>query len=186
MDASDGSTLWQWDKNYGDVVIPTPIHVTGHVYVAAGSNPSTCALIKISRQDSVFSAEMLYSGRAVRVMKNQVGGSVVLDGYVYGYSDKVGWVCQELFSGDQAWAARSPPEPAPVIAADGLLYCYDEDSAEVALVEANPHKFVMRSLKITEETAHRAPSGRNWTPPVIAAGRLWLRDQELLFCYQLR
>jgi outer membrane protein assembly factor BamB len=185
--AADGQQLWDWKKSYSDVVIPTPIAFDGHVYVSAGSSPSTCALLKINRSGDEFEAEMLYAGRTLRVMKNQVGGSVIVDGHAYGYSDKVGWVCQEVLTGAQKWAARRPLKAGSVITAEGLLYCYDEDAALMALVEANPSEFVLRSqFQLPEQTANRAPSGRNWTPPVIAGGRLFVRDQELLFSYRIR
>lgn len=187
VDANDGRLLWEWKKSYSDVVIPTPIIHEEHVYVSAGSSPSTCALVRVTRSGDQFEAEMLYSGRAVRVMKNQVGGSVIVDGHAYGYSDKVGWVCQEVLSGEQVWAARRPLKAGSVITAENLLYCYDEDMAVVALVEANPTEFVLRSqFQLPEQTQNRAPSGRNWTPPVIAGGQLYIRDQELLFSFRIR
>lgn len=187
--AQDGKLLWNWQKTYSDVVIPTPIVVDSqHIYVSAGSSPSTCALVKIFRDSANnFQVEMPYASKATRVMKNSVGGSVIVDGYAYGYSDKMGWVCQEVASGNQQWAARGPLKAGSVIFAEGLLYCYDEDNAEVALVEANPKEFVLRSrFQLPESTAMRSPSGRNWTPPVIANGHLLIRDQELLFAFDLR
>lgn len=187
VSAADGSLLWQWDKSYPDVVIPTPLLHDGQIYVSAGSNPSTCGLIQISKQDNQFSAQQKYSSKATRVMKNQVGGSVIVSGHAYGYSDKIGWVCQEVATGNQKWAARNPLKAGSVISAEGLLYCYDEDNAVVALVVADSEKFQLASsFKIPEQTAHRAPSGRNWTPPVIANGHLYIRDQELLFCYKIK
>jgi outer membrane protein assembly factor BamB len=188
IDAKDGTVLWSWKKTYSDVVIPTPL-VAGerHIYVSAGSSPSTCGLVQITRSGQQFQAEMQYPSKATRVMKNLVGGSVIVDGHAYGYSDKIGWVCQEVITGAQKWAARSPLKAGSVIAAEGLLYCYDEDRAEVALVEATPKEFSLRSsFGLPESTAMKAPSGRNWTPPVIANGTLFIRDQELLFAYDIR
>ncbi|MBX3420207.1 MAG: PQQ-binding-like beta-propeller repeat protein [Pirellulaceae bacterium] len=186
IQADNGHSLWNWEKSYPDVVIPTPIYTPGQIYVSAGGNPSTCGLVKITHGTDGFSAEMTYASKATRVMKNQVGGSVVIGDFVYGYSDKTGWVCQELHSGDQRWAARGVLKAGSLITAEGLLYCYDEDNAEIALVEVNPDKFVMKSkFKLPEESMNRAPSGRTWTPPVISNGHLFLRDQELLFCYRI-
>jgi outer membrane protein assembly factor BamB len=187
VSSDDGRLLWSWEKEYPDVVIPTPIAVQDHIYASAGNNPSTVALLKVSKSANDFKVEQLYKSKAVRVMKNLVGGSVIVGDHAYGYSDKVGWVCQKVMTGDQAWAARSPLKAGSVIAADGMLYCYDEDNAEVALVEANPEKFVLKSkFKLPESTAFKAPGGRNWTPPVISDGRLLIRDQELLFCFKIK
>lgn len=188
IDANNGKMLWEWKKSYSDVVIPTPIHVgDGQFYLSAGSSPSTCALVKVVRNGDQFQSEMNYASKATRVMKNLVGGSVVVGGYAYGYSDKIGWICQEVSTGTQKWAARGPLKAGSVIAAEGLLYCYDEDNAEVALVEANSKEFILRSrFKLPNGTQFKAPSGRNWTPPVIANGHLMIRDQELLFAFDIR
>lgn len=184
VSAKDGATLWNWEKEYPDVAIPTPIYSDGYLFV---TGCKSCALLKITKAGDSFQAEMLYKGKAVRVMKNDVGGSVLVDGHVYGYSDKVGWVCQNMLSGNQVWAAREPLKAGSVIAADGMLYCYDEDLAEVALVEANPKKFVLKSkFALPKTTGFKAPGGRNWTPPVIHNGHLFIRDQELLFCFNIK
>jgi hypothetical protein len=41
-------------------------------------------------------------------------------------------------------------------------------------------------FKIPRQSSQRKPNGRIWTPPVVANGRLYLRDQELLFCYDVK
>lgn len=187
LDAETGETLWTWEKSYADVVIPTPICSNGHVYVSAGYSPATCDLIQVRRNGETFVAKNVYDGRAGRVMKNMVGGSVLVGDHVYGYSGKVGWVCQDLRSGAQLWAARQPLQAGSVVAADGHLYCYDEESGAVALVAADPASFTIKGqLKLPGRSENRAISGRCWTPPVISDGNLYVRDQELLHCYRIR
>ena len=184
VSASDGKTLWSWENEFPDVLIPTPIYQDGYLFV---SGCKKCALLKIAKQGDSFQAEMVYKSKATRTMKNDVGGSVLLQGHLYGYSDKMGWVCQKTPSGDQAWVARSPLKAGSLIAADGMLICYDEDNAEVALVEANPKEFVLKSkFALPQGTANKAPGGRNWTPPVISHGCLFIRDHELLFCFKIK
>jgi outer membrane protein assembly factor BamB len=184
---TQGSVLWNAEKTYGDVVIPTPILVDGGFYVSAGATPSTCDWIKVSKSESGFKSEETYEGRTIRVMKNTVGGSVVVNGFVYGYSDKIGWICQELSTGKQVWSAKQPLKAGSLVAVDGHLICYDEDQGLVGLIEINPKTFTLKStFTIPATTKFQAPSGRNWTPPVIANGILYLRDQELLFAYQIK
>ena len=38
---------------------------------------------------------------------------------------------------------------------------------------------------IPRQSEQRKPRGKIWTPPVVSGGRLFLRDQELLFCYDV-
>ena len=77
------------------------------------------------------------------------------------------------------------------IAADGCLYCFgDEYRAEegtVVLIDASPKEWNEKGrFALPEKSKLRKPSGRVWTHPVIANGRLYVRDQELIFCYDLR
>lgn len=184
VSTKDGTSLWTWEKEFPDVAIPTPIFANGLIFASACK---TCALLKVTKSGDAFAAEMLYKSKATRLLKNDVGGSVMVDGNLYGYSDKMGWVCQKTPSGDQAWVAREPLKAGSVVAADGMLVIYDEEAAEVALVEANPEKFVLKSkFALPQTTANKAPGGRNWTPPVINNGHLIIRDQELVFCFKIK
>lgn len=184
LSAKDGATLWSWEKEFPDVAIPTPIFVDGMIFASACK---TCGLVKVTKSGDSFAAEMVFKSKATRLMKNDVGGPVVVGGHVYGYSDKMGWVCQKLPSGDQAWVAREPLKAGSVVAIGDQLICYDEDAAEVALVEANPEKFVLKSkFALPQTTANKSPGGRNWTPPVVNNGHLLIRDQELLFCFKIK
>lgn len=184
---TDGRKLWYWEKKYPDVVIPTPIVMGNQVYVSAGSSPSTCDLITINKDGDGFAPQSEYKAKAQRVMKNSVSNSVIIDGKAYGYSDKLGWVCQEVKTGNQLWAARQPLKAGSVIAADGKLLCYDEENRDVALVEVNAKEFVLKSkFTLPLETKFPSPSGRNWTPMTISDGKLYVRDQEHIFCFSIK
>jgi hypothetical protein len=72
--------------------------------------------------------------------------------------------------------------------ADGALYCLAEDKGEVARVAADPAGFkVTGRFTLPEASTFRdsKPRGKLWTHPVVADGRLFLRDEELLFCYKI-
>jgi outer membrane protein assembly factor BamB len=185
--ADDGRKLWYWEKKYPDVVIPTPLIVGNQIYVSAGSSPSTCDLITIKKDGDGFAPQSEYKPKAQRVMKNSVSGSVIIDGKAYGYSDKIGWVCQDVQSGNQVWASRQPLKAGSVISADGKLLCYDEENRDVALVEVNPKEFVLKSkFTLPLETKFPAPSGRNWTPMTLSDGKLYVRDQEHIFRFSIK
>jgi hypothetical protein len=71
--------------------------------------------------------------------------------------------------------------------ADGNLYCCAEKGGTVALVEATPTGWGEKGrLKLPRESSLRRSSGGLWTHPVVANGRLYIRDQELLFCFDLK
>ena len=183
--AEDGKLLWYYQRSrpYSDVVIPTPVCHENHVYVSTGDG---CDLIEVSKDSGgAFSASKVYSSRN---MKNAIGGFVLHEGHIYGTSKRRGWVCQEFMTGDIAWYQRANKSvgDGSIILADGHLYLYGEKTAEVGLVEANSKEWVEKGrFKLPETSQLLAPSGKNWTRPVISDGMLYLRDQDLLFCYRI-
>ena len=93
---------------------------------------------------------------------------------------------QDWLTGDEVWSSKAL-EKGTVTIADGLLYCLTEDNETVALAEASPKRWEEHSrFQLTPQSEHRAQKGKVWTPPVIADGRLYLRDQENLFCYDVK
>src|SRR5262249_27703476 len=97
VSAKDGKLLWTFANPRYDIyaVVPTPVVRDSLVYVTAGYGAG-CNLLKITKEPSgTFKAEDLYSSRSQKVMKNDHGGVVLVGDHVYGYSDGLGWVCQE-------------------------------------------------------------------------------------------
>jgi outer membrane protein assembly factor BamB len=178
--ALDGKVLWSADWPGSTAVIPTPIFHDGQVYVTSGYGAG-CMSIKIGENNTVTG---VYTNK---VMKNHHGGVVLVDGYLYGYSDGVGWACQDFKTGQEVWAERKALGKGAVAYADGMLYCLAENNGTVALVEASPKGWKEHGrFKLDPQTTQRSPQGHIWTHPVVTGGRLYLRDQELLSCYDVK
>ena len=119
-------------------------------------------------------------------MKNHHGGVLLLDGHLYGYSDGRGWTCQSLESGDVVWDSKKLGKGC-VFYADNRLYCLEESSGQVALAGANTAGWKEHGrFKLEPQTELRKRSGRIWTHPVVANGVMYLRDQELLFAFDVK
>ncbi|MFM8359855.1 MAG: PQQ-binding-like beta-propeller repeat protein [Verrucomicrobiota bacterium] len=180
VDPDSGKVLWKADFPGRVAVIPTPIAHDGHVYVTAGYGVG-CKLVKIGADHAVTT---VYADN--KVMKNHHGGVVRVGDHLYGHSDGAGWVCQEFLTGKEAWAHKGFGKGA-IHYADGMLYCLDERSGEVALVEASPKGWSEKSrFKLDPLSTRRSPQGGIWPHPVVVNGRLYLRDQELLYCYDVK
>jgi outer membrane protein assembly factor BamB len=175
-----GEVLWEGAWPGGRVaVIPTPIYHDGHVYVTSGYNAG-CALVKIGPNHEVTP---VYKNN---VMVNHHGGVVRVGDHLYGHSDRRGWVCQEFLTGKEVWLSDKL-EKGALTYADGMLYCLGEDSGNVVLVEASPSGWNERGrFKLEPQTTRRSRDGRIWTHPVVIDGKLYLRDQEVLFCYDVK
>jgi outer membrane protein assembly factor BamB len=164
-------------------VIPTPIVHGDLVYATAGYDAG-CDLLKISRTGEKFEAKELYAKNSQHnAMKNQHGGVVLVGDCIYGYSDGRGFTCQNLKTGEPLWDDKRNLSKGSVTCVNGYLYYYAEGNGEVSLVEANPEKLKLISkLKPPKQQKE----GSIWTHPVVANGCLYLRDQGLIFCYDVR
>lgn len=182
ISAEDGKLLWSSDWPGSTAVIPTPIFSDGHVYVTAGYGAG-CKLIKLGPTNEA--SEVYFN----KEMINHHGGVVLVDGHLYGHSDRPvnGWLCQNFKTGQQVWLEKDALGKGAVTYADGMLYCLAEKDGTVALVEASPKGWKEHGrFKLAAQTTQRNPKGRIWTHPVVTGGRLYLRDQELLSCYDVK
>ena len=193
--AKDGKVLWTTPLFKGFVYSLSsspPIVVGNTIYVTYRSETnSNCHAFAVSAD---FQLKELYAPKSQNAMGNNHGGVVLVDGRVYGYSDKPrpAWVCQDFKTGKALWDEANALEggSGSIISADGQLYLFSDDG-EAVLLEANPKEWTENGrfklserskLKKARETSSRAGT---WSHPAIANGRLYLRDHEFVFCYDI-
>ena len=120
-------------------------------------------------------------------MKNHHGGVVLLDGKLYGYSDGPGWTCQDFGAGEEVWSDKRKLGKGSLAYADGMFYCLAKDSGEVALIDASPEGWNEHGrFTLEPQTEIRSDRGRIWTHPVVVNGKLYLRDQDMIYCYDIK
>jgi outer membrane protein assembly factor BamB len=182
--AQDGRLLWHSDQNAHGITVTTPVYHDHCVYTTTSYGVG-CGLVRLTSADGKFKAEKVYDGDARKAMFNHHGGVVLVGEYIYGYSDGKGWVCQEFKTGKVMWASTKLGKGS-LTCADGHLVCYTESGGTVCLVEASPSGWKESGrFKIPRESKLNRKGGI-WTHPVVANGRLYLRDQDLLFCYEIK
>ena len=178
VSAADGKFLWRYNKPAnGTANCSTPIYSDGHVF-AASSYGNGGGLAKLSKDGDGFKAEEVYF---TKEMKNHHGGVILLDGHLYG-SDEGKLTCLDFKTGQVKWAAKQTGKGS-ILYADGRFYYRNEGGkGTVILVEATPEKYVEHGRFDQPDR-----SGQNaWPHPVIANGKLYIRDQDLLLCYDLK
>lgn len=176
--AKDGKVLWRAVRKGETAVIPTPIYDNGYVYVSSGYNAG-CNLFKISEQNGIFSAQQVYANK---VMENHHGGVIKVGDYVYGYSESGGWTCQDFKTGQAKWQGKKLGKGSLVYADERLYLREEEGAGTVALIEASPE-----GCKEHGRFAQPERSKKNsWPHPVVSGGRLFLRDQDVLLCYDVK
>jgi outer membrane protein assembly factor BamB len=174
----DGALLWETSFPGRVAVIPTLLFHDNSVYATAGYGTG-CQMIKLDGAEP----EVVYEEKSIT---NHHGGVIVVDGKIYGHSDKGGWTCQDFLTGKIEWQDESLGKGTCTYAA-GHLICVDENDGTVVLATAKPNKWQEISrFKLAPQTSIRKKEGRIWSHPVVVNGRLYLRDQDLIFCYNVQ
>lgn len=175
---TDGTVLWRAERKGKTAVIPTPVIHGDKVYVTSGYGIG-CNLFDIQYSNGTFNAREVYENKS---MANQHGGAILVGDHVYGYCDGRGWVCQELSTGELKWTEKKKTGKGSLTYADGNLYLRSESDGILALIEATPEGY--------KETGRFVQPGfgkpKTWPHPVVAGKRLYLRDQDLLLCYDVK
>ena len=175
LDLKNGDFQWRYDKVSNRTAnIATPIVHDGYVFLSSDYGTG-CALLKLTAGTKAVGASEVYFNRD---MRNHYTTSVLVGDYLYGFSSGI-LTAMKFLTGEVAWRDRSVGK-GNVIYAEGNLYAFGEDGT-VGLIQATPQGYKEKS-----RFEIRKGSYPTWTPPVIANGRLYLRDQDSLYCYNIK
>jgi len=181
--ADNGRVLWTYNRiaNWG-ANVSTPI-VQADTVFASSAYSTGAVLLKLTRHGNGVRPKPVYF-LPHKVLQNHHGGMVHINGHIYaGHGHNKGFpVCIEMKSGKVAWRPGRGPGSgsAAVLYADGHLY-FRYENGVMALIEANPKRYRLKGkFKIPSDL------GKSWAHPVIAGGRLYLRDEDVLLCYDVR
>ena len=179
VEAKTGKLLWRYGRTAqgSPAVIPTPIAEHGFIYSAAARSGGGLVKLKV-QQDAVEAEQVYFSPK----LPTSIGGAVNVKGFLYGTTGKA-LLCAEFETGKVQWA-----EPALGAAslcyADGRLYLHGENG-DVALVEAASQAYREKGRFTPPDQPNRGPS-KAWAYPVVANGRLYLRDLDTLWSYDVK
>ena len=180
LDPSQGSLLWRfpWTTSYG-VNAATPIVATSqdlnYVFLSSGYDYG-CALLKIVKEGSTWEAQKVYQNKK---MNNHFSSSVLYQDHLYGFNDAT-LTCLEFKTGTMKWRERGTFGKGSVLVADGRLIILGENGL-LALAEATPEGYREKS-RLTFADG----SAKVWSIPVIADGRMYVRDETRLVCYDVK
>jgi outer membrane protein assembly factor BamB len=184
--ARDGKFLWGYNKVANDVAnIATPLVKGNYVFASTGYGTGS-VLLELQRDgDGVRANEVYYL--PAKTLQNHHGGLVLIGEHIYGgHGHNRGHpICVEMATGKVAWggegerASHGGTGSAAVTAADGHLY-FRYQNGRVVLIEATPS-----GLHVKGELAIPGVERPSWSHPVVAGGRLYLREQDHLYVYEL-
>jgi outer membrane protein assembly factor BamB len=173
--ASDGKLMWKYRQVANNTAnIATPVFSDNRVFYSSGYDTGG-ALLGLTAKGGLVEAKAIYFTRA---MQNHHGGVLVVGQHLYGYNDAI-LACLELQTGKVMWRDRSVGK-GTLTYADGHFYILGEENI-VGLAEASPSGYREKGRFRIEDQGF--PS---WAHPVVAGGRLYIRNQGTLTAYDVR
>ena len=172
VNGKTGALLWSNKFSEGNTAnCPTPAYSDGYVFWANGYGKGGICL-KLNRGGKAAEAWTTHD------MVCHHGGYVIDNGYVYGNHEGE-WVCLELKTGRKMWAEKGVGKGS-LCWADGMLYLFSEHDGRAALATCSP-----RSLQLKGRVQVRG-DGPSWAHPVVTGGRLYLRYDDNLYCFDVK
>ncbi len=180
VDAKDGKFLWRYEKTGKTPAnIPTPVALGDIIYTS--SSMAGGAFLKLKQAKEGIEAEQLYF--SAKNLPNSIGGSILLDGYLYGTNGN-GLLCIEFATGKEKW--QDPSVGAGSLCyADGRLYLHSEGTGAMALIAPTPESYQEKGRFTPPDQPNHAKN-KAWAYPVVANGRLFVRDMEMLWCFDVK
>jgi outer membrane protein assembly factor BamB len=175
LDPGDGKVLWEYSRPSNNVAnVATPVVRGNRIWISSDYGTGG-GLVEIKSDARGVTASEVYF---TKEMRNHHSSSVLVGDYLYGFSSSI-LTALRFDTGEVAWRDRSVGKGS-LVYADGHLYCLSENGV-VGLVEATPAGY-------REKGRFRIPQDSlpTWTHPVISGGRLYLRDQDTIYAFDVR
>ena len=172
LDLKDGKLLWEYPRVANNVAnVATPVVRGNRVFVSSDYGTGA-GLVEIKADGK---AQEVYF---TKDMRNHHSSSILIGDHLYGFSSGI-LTAMRFDTGEVAWRDRSVGKGS-LAYADGNLYALSENGV-VGLIEATPAGY-------REKGRFRIPQDSlpTWTHPVIAGGRLYLRDQDTIYAFDVR
>ena len=173
LSPEDGTLHWRQEwLTTSEMNIATPIFSDPFLFVSSGRGTGS-GLFRLSRQENSVNAEVLWTKK---LMQNHYNGCILVGDYLYGFDNSI-LKCMRLKDGEEMWADRSVGKGS-LIAAQEHLFILGEQG-DVAMAKATPEGYQeLGRMKVLDY--------KSWTPPALAGGRLYVRDQRQIACLDLR
>lgn len=182
VDAATGKFLWRYTGMVGTPANMCMPVVSGSYIYHANPRRVAAALLQIKQSQDQIAAEQVYLERG---LPNDIGGQALAGNYLYGTNADGGLMAVDFKMGKILWKAEGIGSGS-ILYADGRLYIHGENGV-VALAEATPEAYREKG-RFTPPDPPKHTGGameKAWTYPIVANGRLYIRDLGTLWCYDI-
>lgn len=174
VDAATGNLVYKLDFATPNTAnVPTPAYSDGFLFWAVGYGKGGVCL-KVGHDSGEWSFEEVWRTADLNC---HPGNYVVADGHVFGKGRR-GLTCVNLQTGQTEWQERI--RAGQVCWADGMLYVFSDSGGQISLVDPGAEGSRVKGSFAVEGT------GRSWAHPVVVDGRLLLRYDTNLYCFDVK
>ncbi len=169
-----GKLLWRfpWETSYG-CNIATPVVADNYGFISSGYDRG-CAVVAVSKaKEGSWQARRVYESSR---MRNHFSSSVLYKGHLYGF-DESKLICMDFRTGDVLWKEGGFKKGSLMVAGGNLIVL--GENGKLAVAKASPEGFKRTSQ-------FQASRQKCWTVPVLADGKLYVRDETDLICLDVR
>jgi outer membrane protein assembly factor BamB len=181
VDSRTGKFLWRYAKPvspYG-ANIPSPVVADNSIYTSAAGIGG--GVVKIKANEGAITPEQLYFNLKLPAA---IGGSLKVGDYLYGTTAK-SLMCVEFGTGQVKWEDPALGT-ASLCCADGRLYLHGENG-QIGLAEVSADSYRNKGQFTPPDQPRRiSEMEKAWAYPVVANGKLYVRDQNMLWCYDVK
>jgi outer membrane protein assembly factor BamB len=182
FDARDGKCLFSNPFAARNTAsCPSPVYSDGYVFWSPGYNKGGICL-KLKKVGDTVGADVAWTTRDVGNGSAEQGGYIIDNGYIYGNRNN-GWTCLELATGKPLWTDNAGKiGKGSITYADGMYYLMSEKNGNAALAELTPKGLQLKGTVQVEGD----PKLNSWAHPVIVGGRMYLRNDTNLYCFDVK
>lgn len=175
VDPQTGEQRWEYPWPIeNETNIATPIVVDDYVFISS-SYGRGCLTLKIEKEGEQWKPVGV---RKSPRMRNHFSTCVRYKDHLFGFDDST-LTCMNFLTGEIEWKERGF-DKGSVLLVNDLLIVYGANGV-LALAEANPTGYVQKSRFQFSKSENSC-----WSVPVVSNGRLYVRDQERLVCFDVK
>jgi outer membrane protein assembly factor BamB len=174
-DAATGKQLWHfpWNETHQGINVAQPVVLEGdRVFISSGYSVG-CALVQVTRSGDRWTATKLWRNTA---MHCKFSSPVPYQDYLYGLDEGI-LVCVDAKTGKRMWKSGRYGN-GQMLRTDDLFVILSE-KGQLVLVQATPKGH-------HELAKFQALEGKTWNVPALVDGRIYLRSDTEMACYDLR
>ncbi|MCE9561361.1 MAG: PQQ-binding-like beta-propeller repeat protein [Planctomycetes bacterium] len=192
VNAKTGKMLWKYNNTPaagGVAQIPTPLVMGDLVWVSCSYGGGSALIQITSSGKDKFDVKEIKAYKKPELNNHHCGMVQVGDYIYFGHDQNKGFpVCVEFKTGAIKWGPEKNPAgadgSAAVVFADGRLY-FRYQNGMLVLIEPSPDELkVVSSFKLPAPSEKGYP--QSWPHPVVANGKLYIRDQNAMYCYNVK